>query len=605
MNDLEVPVLIVGGGGCGLSASIFLSELGVETLLVERHAGTSHLPKAHYLNQRTMEIYRQFGIAESIAAVGGRPEHFGRVRWTTSLGGDGPLDRRTFHTMDAFGGGELAETYSADSPMLSSNLPQIRLEPILLQHALDRAPDRVRFGHELLSLVQDQDGVTATVRDCSTSSTYKVRAQYVIGADGGKTVGRQIGVETQGQSGLLEMVGCHFKADLSDYADDSSMITWFIDPDGSGAWGSGGMVPMGPTWGRRSEEWQISFAFAPGDPERFDEDMMVPRIRDLLRLPELEIEVLCVSHWVLEGVLAERYQVGRVFLAGDAAHRHPPTTGLGLNTAIQDAHNLAWKLAAVVNGTAEAGLLDSYESERQPVGARNVDWAMFTFLNHLVIDAGLGLVHGQPPEVNRAAMEAYFAEGQIGDSRRARAAEVINTQRTEFQAHDLELGFCYERGALVSDGSPAPERDPMGTVYRPTTRPGHRLPHAWLERDGKELSTHDLVDGRGFVLLTDTTGAASWTAAAQAMAETLGLTVTVVAIGEGAELTDPHGTWARLREVGDGGAILVRPDHHVAYRASGLVTEAKQGLPCALAGILSRHDHLVLDERLPLEPHEG
>lgn len=588
MSDLKVPVLIVGGGGCGLASSIFLSELGVESLLVERHDGTSHLPKAHYLNQRTMEILRQFGVDEPVVAAGGTTSHFGRVRWTTSLGGDGDLDCRTIYTMDAFGGGALGPVYEKDGPVMPSNLPQLRLEPILRDLAQDRAPGMVRFGHELVSLVQDADGVTATIIDRADATSYQVRADYVIGADGGKTVGRQVGVSLEGPSGLLDMVGCHFRADLSAHVDGGSMITWFIDPDGSGAWGSGGMVPMGPTWGAASEEWQFSFAFAPGDPDRFDEELIAERIRQLLRLPDLDLDVLCVSHWVLEGVLADRYQVGRVFLAGDAAHRHPPTTGLGLNTAIQDVHNLAWKLAAVLRGQADPALLDTYEAERQPVGARNVDWAMFTFLNHFVIDAGLGLMPGRGPDENRAAMEAYFAEGPLGESRRARAAEVINTQRTEFQAHDLELGFRYDAGALVADGTPAPPSDPMGSTYVPTTRPGHRLPHAWLQRDGEEISTHDLV-GRGrFVLITDDAGHKAWSSAAAGVGAKFDVKVEAVSVGANSDVLDQRGDWAKVRQFGDGGAVLVRPDNHVAFRSMGAPADAEADLVAAMSTVLGR-----------------
>lgn len=590
MADLQVPVLIVGGGGCGLSASIFLSSLGVENLLVERHDGTSHLPKAHYLNQRTMEVFRQYGIADEVYAAGAGLEAFGKVRWSTSLGGDGPLDGRTFYTMDGFGGGSLFEPYMKDSPCPSSNLPQIRLEPILKRQAEQRAPDRVRFGHELVALAQDPDGVRATVQEVASGDTYEVRAQYVIGADGGKTVGEKIGVAMNGPSGLLDMVSCHFKADLSAYADETCLITWFLNPDGAGSWGSGAMVPMGPTWGKHSEEWNFIFTFGPDDPERFDEEAIVPRLKGLLRLPDLEVEVLRVSHWILEGVLADRYRVDRVFLAGDAAHRHPPTTGLGLNTAIQDSHNLVWKLAAVLHGQAEPALLDSYEPERQAIGERNVDWAMFTFLNHLVIDAGLGIMPGQPAEANRAAMEAFFADTPMGETRRARATEVIETQRTEFQAHDLEIGFRYEAGALVPDGSTPPPSDPMGSTYHPTTRPGHRLPHAWLERDGERVSTHDLVGRDGFVVLTDPSGSA-WVTAARAAAEKFGVPLTAVTIGAGgggADASDVEGTWAQVREIPEGGAVLVRPDQHIAFRAAGSVSDPTDALSAALATVLAR-----------------
>jgi 2,4-dichlorophenol 6-monooxygenase len=281
-----------------------------------------------------------------------------------------------------------------------------------------------------------------------------------------------------------------------------------------------------------------------------------------------------------------------VFLAGDAAHRHPPTTGLGLNTAIQDAHNLAWKLAAVLKGTAGDALLDSYEPERRPIGMRNVDWALFTFLNHLVIDAGMGLMPGAPPEAQTAALEAYFADTPMGETRRARAAEVIATQRTEFQAHDLEIGFSYGDGALVPDGSEAPPRDPMGSMYHPTTRPGHRLPHAWLNRNGQRISTHDLTGaGSSFALITGPAGEAWCTAAAEA-AERLAVSIVAARVGDGGDYADPTGAWAAVRQIRDDGAVLVRPDNHVAFRSSGTVDEPAAVLTDALETIL-RPTHIT------------
>lgn len=588
MSDITVPVLIVGGGGCGLSTSIFLSAHGIEHHLVERHIDTSHLPKAHYLNQRTMEVFRQYGIAESIYEVGTPIEDFGKVTWVTSLGGDGELDARTIMKMDSFGGGELLPRYIADSPCLSSNYPQIRLEPLLRQHAEQRAPGAIHFNRELISFAQDNDGVHAVIKDRVTNETYTVDAQYLVGADGGKTVGPALGVTMEGPTGLLDMVSTHFTADLSPWADDDTLIYWLLNPEGSGSWDSGVMATMGPTWGKHSEEWVFHFTFRPDDPERFDEEAIVPRIRALLKLPDLEMQVHKVSHWILEGVLADRYRVGKVFLAGDAAHRHPPTTGLGLNTAVQDAQNLVWKLAAVLNGDASASLLESYEAERRPIGMRNVDWAMFTFLNHMVIDAGIGLIPGQPLDQKREVFRAYFSDTPMGETRRARTAEVIGTQRTEFHAHDLEIGFSYAQGALVSDGSEPPPRDPMGSIYHPTTRPGHRLPHAWLEHDGQRLSTHDLTEACAcFALITGPDGG-QWMQAAQLAEEKYRVRIKVLPIGDSADYTDPTGTWAQLRGIEDGGAILVRPDNHVGWRSISEPTSPADDLAAALSTILSR-----------------
>lgn len=588
VTEFDVPVLIVGGGGCGLTTSILLSDMRVPHVLIERHPTTSHLPKAHYLNQRTMEVFRQHGIAASVYAVGTPMPLMGKVRWRTTLGGDGPLDARTFHAIDAFGGGELAPIYAKDSPCPSTNYPQIRLEPLLRQHAEQRAPGQIRFNHELTTLNQDDDGVTATVLERESGRSYRVRAQYVVAADGGKTVGPLLGVAMQGPSGLARIVSSHVTADLSRWWDESCLITWFINPEASGALGSGALVPMGPTWGRHSEEWVIHFSFAPNDPDVFDEEQVVPRLRALLKLPELELTVHKVSNWVLEAVLAERYQIGRVFLAGDAAHRHPPTTGLGLNTAIQDAHNLAWKLALVVSGRAGRALLDSYERERQAIGMRNVDWAMFTALNHGVLDAGMGFSPTQSPEMRRANFDLFFADTPMGATRRARAAEVFKTQRAEFQAHDLEIGFVYAEGALVPDGTPAPERDPMGGHYVPTTRPGHRLPHAWLTRDGERLSTHDLAGDRaGFVLLTGPNGAA-WRAAAAAAAEGAQIDLKIISIGTADGYADVDGVWQAECGIEDDGAILVRPDNHIAWRAPRAAADAHATFATVLDTVLAR-----------------
>src|SRR5215216_304996 len=465
MSEHEVPVLIIGGGGCGLSASIFLSNLGVEHLLVERHATTSVLPKAHYLNQRTMEAFRQHGVADAINAVGAPIEKFGKVRWTTSMGGDGPLDRKIIHEMDAFGGGSLRPTYEADSPVMSGNYPQLRLEPLLREQAEARAPGQVRYNHEVTGWEQLDDGVSVAVKNHDTGEDLTIKARYVIAADGGRTIGPKVGVEMTGPTGMVDMVSTHFSCDLSDYWDDGTLINWFLNPEGADSWGSGVVVQMGPTWGKHSEEFVLHFAFSPDDEERFNEEAIIPRMKKMLKLPNIEPRVHKVSHWILERVVAQKWRYGDIFLAGDAAHRQPPTSGLGLNTGIQDAHNLAWKLAEVLAGRAADALLDTYESERHPVSTHGADWALLAFMNHFVIDAGVGLIPGAPPEVNTGAFANLLADNPMGESLRARAAHCLETQQMEFQAHDVEIGFTYPTGAFVPDGSGTAPRDPLGRVY--------------------------------------------------------------------------------------------------------------------------------------------
>lgn len=584
---MRAPVLIVGGGGSGLCASIFLSGLGVDHVLVERHEGTSHLPKAHYLNQRTMEIFRQHGVAEAVMKQGATLDKFGRVRFQTSLGGDGPFDGKVIFEIEAFGGGSLGETYAADGPILPTNLPQIRLEPLLRKLAEERAPGKILFGHELVSW-ENADQVRAVVRDRRTGESITIEARYLIAADGGKTVGPQLGVRMEGPPVFAEVTTVHFAADLSRWWQDGPLITWLVNPFDAALSGAA-LVEMGPTWGKHSEEWGLHFALPPGHPARADQDLLVQRIRDVLKLPDLAIEVKTVSHWELQGVLADRYRVGPTFLIGDAAHRHPPATGLGLNTGIQDAHNLCWKLAQVLSGAAGESLLDSYEPERRPVGRRNVDWAMFASANHqMVLDAAMGLGGHIPPPLRPMMFGAYFDDSPMGQTARARGAEIFMTHRAECQAHDIELGVAYANGALVPDGTEAPPRDPMGSTYHPTARPGHRLPHAWVEKAGRRVSTHDFNDGGTcFALLTGPKGA-PWYDAAGEVEKKTGVRVRVASIGQGADWADTNGQWARLAGIGEGGAVLVRPDNHVAFRSADSTADPVASLVGAVESVLAR-----------------
>ncbi|MFD9908399.1 FAD-dependent monooxygenase [Streptomyces sp. NPDC059063] len=580
MEVTEVPVLIVGGGGCGLAASVFLSDHGVGHVLVERHADTSILPKAHYLNQRTMEIFRQHGLAGAVSEHAADTGQFGKVRWQTSLAGDGPLDRRVIHEMDAFGGGALTDRYAAHGPVLPAKLPQLRLEPLLRRQAQQRNPGRVLFSHELLSFTEQDKHVVAEIRNLADGTVTRIRARYVIAADGGRTLGPQLGVRMEGVTNMVDVTSAYFSADLSRWWHDGTIITWFVNPRRPDL--NSTLLEMGPTWGRHCEQWGLHFAL--GDADRDDEAAVTGRIREVLGLPGLDLTVHKVSHWSIERVLADRYRTGRFLIVGDAAHRQPPTTGLGLNGGIQDVHNLAWKLAAVLAGRADDALLDTYARERRPVGERNVDWGLATWFHHRVLtEAALGLGAHVPPERRTAAFSAYFADSPTGALTRARAAEIFATHRAECHAHELELGFAYAQGALVPDGSRPPARSPLGTDYRPTTRPGHRLPHAWLEHGGQRLSTLDLAGpSTGFALITGAAGTA-WAKAAEQVAEKLSLPLAVARIGDGAPYTDTDRGWAAVREVADDGAVLVRPDQHVAWRSTGAVDKPAD----VLAGVLS------------------
>jgi 2,4-dichlorophenol 6-monooxygenase len=588
----EVPVLIVGGGACGLASSMLLSGCGVESLLVERHPGTSIHPKAHILSARTMEIFEQLGIAKEIYEAGAPLENVVTTRFYTSIAGDEAWDRKNFYTIDSWSGGSLVPFYETITARRHTNLPQLHLEPIMRRRAEESSIAELLFNHELTSIEVDEDGVTALVMDRVTGNQLKVRSQYVIGADAGRIVGPTVGIDLLGPDPFVKVVSIHFRADLSAWlGEDDAQIRLFVRPSAEGEWDQFGLVNLGPdAWDRNCREWLIGVTppIEPGKTKPdYDGDKAIDDVRKALRIPDLDLEILSYSYWDVQSLVADSYQAGRAFVGGDAAHRHSPMGGLGLNSAIQDAHNLAWKLAGVVNGAADPTLLDTYDRERRPVGQRNVEFSTFAFFNHISVRAGFGLLPEAPPEHNQAALETLFSDTPDGATRRLRLGEFYETLRYEFQAADIEFGYEYgESPAVIGDGSVSPERDPSGHAYVQTTRPGHRLPHAWLG-DTERVATLELVPVDGFLLLAGPKGQA-WRDAAGRAADATGVKIVAHVVGGADGLADSDGSWAKLRGHGDDGVVVVRPDGHVAYRADSAPDDPEEALIEALKTVLGR-----------------
>ena len=585
-DQLNVPVLIVGGGPGGLTSSLLLSRLGIRSLLVERRSRASDLPKAHILNQRTMEIFDVCGVADEVYERGSAIEFMSRVAWYTSLVGPTELHGREIVRRDSWGGGADAPAYAAASRFRSTNLPQMHLEPILRRHAEALASDGVRFGHELVGLEQDEAGVMATIEEVATASRYTVRGEYVIGADGGRTVGDAIGSTLEGQRDLVKMVSTHINLDLQDLNPDPAVcIYWFVNPDNHGSIGSGVLVKMGGTgWGPRADEWVFAFATTPDDPQEFDSDYVIERVRSAVGTPDLEVETHRISPWNVEALVADRFSKGRVFLVGDAAHRHPPTGGLGLNTAVGDVHNLTWKLAAVLNGVADPTLLESYETERRPVAQRVVAQALSSFFQHAEIDEAVGL-NPESPDLGWAAFAELFSDTHAGRDRRARVDAAADRKRLEFAAHNIEIGHRYDEGALLPESAPEEEFDPVR--FQPSARPGARMPHAWVGSGVHCRSTYDLLEPGRFMLFVGD-GGAPWRDAADQVRAGRALPLDVVTIGE-TGLEDRTSAWREQSEVGPDGAVLVRPDHYVAWRATGSVSDPVRTLRDLFDAVLPVH----------------
>ncbi|MFD8705577.1 FAD-dependent monooxygenase [Kitasatospora sp. NPDC059648] len=588
--ERQVPVLIVGGGGSGLTASLALSDLGVESLLVERHPSTSVQPKAHILNARTMEILAHHKVAEDVYREGAPPENCGAMVWLSSLGGDAPYDRKVLYRTSAYGGGDLAARYAAASAQPHANLGQRWLEPLLRRHAEQRAPGSLLFHHELLDLDEDTTGVTATVLDRSSRDerTFRVRASYVIAADGGKTIGRLRGIPMEGTPTFLEWINLHVRADFSPFIPyDDAVVNRVSSLSDDGTLEHCGVVPMGPDhWGRHSQEWTLMFSRAPGTPGAadLDDETVIKMVRRTLKLPDDHpMDVESISRWPVEGTVAQRFRTGRVFLVGDAAHRHPPSGALGLNTGIQDAHNLAWKLAHVLAGTAGEALLDSYEAERRPVAQRVVERAVYSLFNQIAFTAATGVIQGARPEWNRAQMTALFSDTPDGETRRTVLREYFDTNRITTAHLGLEMGYEYgDAGFVVPDRTPPPPTDPLGLEYRQTARPGARLPHAWLRHRDQRVATHRLHTAPGsFLLLAGARGDA-WLRAAQDLAARLDLRIDAYDVGPDGALQDTDGAWTRLRGHDDDGVVVVRPDGFVLARHLTRCPDPSPALEAAL-----------------------
>jgi 2,4-dichlorophenol 6-monooxygenase len=588
-TEETVDVLVVGGGGAGLTASMLLSTLGVDHLLVSALPTTSDLPKAHVLNQRTMEILEDVGVAEAIAERSTPAANMAATAFYAGLGGPTEEHGRLIAKLECWGAGGEDENWLAASACRQLNLPQIRLEPLLKHRAEELAPGRIRFGHELVGLEQDEEGVTAVVKDRAAATEYAVRCRYLIGADGGRTIPGLVGISHEGLGVVTQTATLHVSADFSELAtDDDVLIRWMLSPQtGVGVV----MVPMGPErWGRYSEEWVIHLNYPVDDPRAQSDEQVEADARAALGIADMPMTIHKITRWAVDAVMADRYRSGRVFLAGDAAHRHPPTGGLGLCSAIQDVHNLTWKLAAVLSDQAGPQLLDTYEPERRPTLERNAHRSLENAVNHFAaINGTIGVSHEKSEAENLAALRRLWSGNAEDAEHRSAVLRAIRSQSMEFGEHNVEYGFTYASDAIVPDETPAPANPDDIRIYRPSTRPGSPLPHAWLEdEDGGRRPIKDFVRPGRFLVIAGEDGA-PWCDAARELAEDTGAPLDVVRIGHiDGDLFDPRCTWLRRREIGPAGAILVRPDRFVAWRSAGAADDPAAELGTALGAVLAR-----------------
>ncbi|MYU24372.1 FAD-dependent monooxygenase [Streptomyces sp. SID8352] len=541
-GSLRVPVLIVGGSLVGLSASVFLGRLGVRHTLVERHTGTSRHPRGRGNNVRTMELFRVSGTEPDIRRAAATLAGNHGILQTPTLVGD--AGEWLFKDIDP--GNGLAR-FSPSSWCLCS---QNDLEPQLLRHARDLGGD-LRFGTELLSFEPAADGVTAVLKSRETGEHTTVRADYLIAADGPRSpVREQLGIGQSGPGDLFHNISVTFRSRrLADVVGDRRFIVCYLtDPDADGA-----LLPVD-----NRENWVFH---APWHPERgetledFTDERCAAHIRRAAGDPDLDIEITGRAPWHAAQRVARGYRAGRVLLAGDSAHEMSPTGAFGSNTGIQDAHNLAWKLAAVIGGWAGDGLLDTYDAERRPVAEATSARA-----------AARSTEHSHPG----------FAPPPTPGGGPGPQRGILN----------VALGYRYPRGAVVG-ADPATPVVPEGLDL--TGAPGSRAPHLWLLRGGERISTLDLYEDAP-VLLSDAAEGTGWHEAALRLADDTGIPLRSHRLGDGpgADLAVEDGAdWARPHGVTRGGAVLVRPDGFVAWRSPGPATDPGPLLRRTLTAVLS------------------
>lgn len=488
----NVDVLVVGAGPVGITAAVLLHELGLTVRIIERRPGPQRAPAAHVLNSRTFEVWRQAGIdVDHIRSHAQRPADAGRVFWVDRLGGEvyGSLPYE-----------QQGDELLAVTPTPLRNLSQHLLEPFLVAE-LERRGLSVEYSTEWVGHRPTEVAVVSTVQ--SDGRPAEITSTWLLACDGaGSPVRKACGIAMEGPDDLQRFSMVHFRADLSAMVGEhKGVLYWLCDPEVGGtlvSHGNGG-------------EWVYMCAVRDDAVEHTANSMAQP----------VPIEVLSTSAWTMTSQLATRYRDDRVLLVGDSAHRFPPSGGMGLNTGVQDAHNLAWKLAMVQRGEATDDLLDTYEIERRPVAARNAQASL------------------------ENAFRMFEVFTALADPEHTGLAEAIEHQATHFDMFGLHLGYRYATAdsPLVDE----PLTDDVVRTYTPSSEPGGRLPHAWVQRDGATISTLDLVPLHRSVVIGGS---------ARADAD----------VQVGRDLVDPDDWWGTIMRLGPADAVEVRPDQHISAR---------------------------------------
>jgi 2-polyprenyl-6-methoxyphenol hydroxylase-like FAD-dependent oxidoreductase len=565
MPDIEVPVLIVGGSLVGMSTAMLLGHHSIRSLVVEHHRGTAIHPRAAMITQRTMEILRTVGIEQIVM----KKSHEQFVQ-------DGAI-----MALESLAGKELSyfianlnEGVRDVSPTARIFITQSLLEPLLKQRAEELGAD-LRFATEMVSFAEDSDSVTARIRHRDTGKEETVRAGYLIAADGAHSKIRELlGVRMLGRGVFSKSITIYFRGDVAPLLRGRNLsVMYVVNPVLSGFF----RIEKPFTSGFLAVHWL-------GDPQNpvtdvsrgLTNERALEYLRAGLGDGNVPVQIENIMHWDATADTAERFQKGRVFLAGDAAHVMPPSGGFGGNTGVQDAHNIAWKLAMVLKGLAGPDLLATYDAERRPTASFTVEQAYSRYVMR-------SAPYLKSQDMQAIANDLNIEFGYVYDSR----AIVKEKTAEEIIAREVRA----EEGAKGAGNRATPHVSPRDSKGRP----GTRAPHLWLQRDGQQISTVDLFD-HDFTLLAGPQ-AEGWSDSGRAAARRLGIEINVHCIGavrvatprSAVEMGDPSSTFPEAYGISATGAVLVRPDGFVAWRAKTGQAASAEELCTAISRIL-RHE---------------
>ena len=517
----KLEVLIVGAGPAGLSLAIELGHRGVSCLVVEQSDRVGLNPRAKTTNVRSREHLRRWGIADALRQASKLPAGYpSDIIFATRL--NGPQLAKIENALNC--APDRNDLYSESAQWI----PQYVLEEILRAHAVTLPSVEIRFNTVFVGAEQDDEGVSTTVKHRQTGEEETIRSEYLVGADGSRSNVREvIHAVMEGSRGLAQNYNVQFRTtELASLNPHGPAIQyWLVNSE----------VPslIGPMEGL--DLWYFIAPRIEGNHEDIDPKALIRRATNL----DFEMEIVGTSPWVAHSLIADRYSEGRIFLAGDACHLHPPFGGYGMNMGIGDGVDLGWKMAAVLQGWGGRELLGSYELERRPIHQRVIEEAGANY-------NALG---------NHLSLPGLETPGPVGDATRREAGDVIFAAKLrEFKTLGIVLGYRYENSpVIVPDGTEPPPASTM--IYRPSAFPGCLAPHLWLE-DGTSLYDHF---GTGFTLLCTEEGSPQPLEEAAAVAETCGVPLTVLRPAD-----------SRLPRRYMANFALIRPDQHVAWRGDTL-----------------------------------